>query len=109
MGRRKRERERREGGRERVTTGGVEERREQQGEERGRDGERQALTVSDEVFGHVQRDFDGERAGDLRAVHHGQDARADGDQSQRGLVQRAVGATCRGRWETGNVRVSQEE
>lgn len=42
------------------------------------------------MFGHVQGDLDGERAGVLRGVDHGDDARADGDQRQGDLAQRTV-------------------
>lgn len=49
-----------------------------------------ALTICHKVFGHVEGDLDGERAGVLRGVDHGQDARADGDQRQGDLAQRTV-------------------
>lgn len=49
-----------------------------------------ALTICHKVFGHVEGDLDGEGAGVLRGVDHGQDARADGDQRQGDLAQRTV-------------------
>lgn len=49
-----------------------------------------ALTICHKVFGHVEGDFDGERAGVLRGVDHGDHARADGDQRQGDLAQRTV-------------------
>lgn len=49
-----------------------------------------ALTICHKVFGHVEGDLDGEGAGVLRGVDHGDDARADGDQGQGDLAQRTV-------------------
>lgn len=42
------------------------------------------------MFRHVEGDLDGERAGVLRGVDDGHDARADGDQRQGDLAQRTV-------------------
>lgn len=52
-----------------------------------------ALTICHKVFGHVEGDLDGERAGVLRAVDHGDDACADGDQRQGDFAQRTVSVT----------------
>lgn len=53
----------------------------------------QGLTIRDEVLGYVKRHLDGQRAGELGAAHHGQDAGADRDQGQRGLVHGALHRT----------------
>lgn len=55
----------------------------------------EGLTIRDEVLGYVKRHLDGQRAGELGAAHHGQDAGADGDQGQCRLVDRAFHRTCK--------------
>jgi len=45
------------------------------------------------VLRYVKRHLDGQRAGELGAAHHGQDAGADGNQGQRRLVDGALHRT----------------
>lgn len=59
------------------------------------EGQQEALTISDEVLGDVERHLDGQRAGQLGAADHGQDAGADRDQGQRCLVHGALHGTCK--------------
>lgn len=59
------------------------------------EGQQEGLTISNEVLGDVERHLDGQRAGELGAAHHGQDAGADRDQRQRRLVHRALHGTCK--------------
>lgn len=53
----------------------------------------EGLTICDEVLRYVKRHLDGQRAGELGAAHHGQDAGADRDQGQRRLVDGALHRT----------------
>lgn len=57
------------------------------------EGQQGGLTISNEVLGDVQGHLDGQRAGELGAADHGQDAGADRDQRQRRLVHGALGGT----------------
>ena len=56
------------------------------------------------MLGHVEGDLDGERAGVLRGVDHGDDARADGDQCQGDLAQRTVSVAWGRRRKRGRSR-----
>lgn len=59
---------------------------------RGRGGIlRGGLTISDQVLGDVQGDFDNERAADVRGTHKADHAAGDADQCQGGLIHRTSG------------------
>lgn len=53
----------------------------------------EGLTICDEVLRYVKRHLDSQRAGELGAAHHSQDAGADRDQGQRRLVDGALHRT----------------
>lgn len=44
------------------------------------------LTISDQVLGDVQGDFDNERAADVRGVHKADHTAGEADQCQGGLI-----------------------
>lgn len=54
---------------------------------------RSGLTVSDQVLGDVQGDFDNERAADMRGAHKADHTAGDADQRQGGLIHRTSGRT----------------